>query len=77
VFADASFERRLARVSSRDGITRGELEAADRHPNEAEVPVLREIADVLVDNERNGPEALAEAIDTIVAASRALRGTQG
>jgi dephospho-CoA kinase len=74
VFVDASFERRLDRVSSREGITRAELEAADQHPNEAEVLALRGFADIVIDNERDGPEALAEAIETIVTASRALRG---
>jgi dephospho-CoA kinase len=68
VFVDASFERRLARLAARDGITRDQLLAADQHRNESEVIALREIADIVIYNEHDGRDVLAVAVDAIVEA---------
>jgi dephospho-CoA kinase len=69
VFVDASFERRAERVMARDDVTSSELEAADRHRNEADVDAIRGIADVVIDNEREDVSSLADAVETIVAAA--------
>lgn len=57
VFVDAPREERLARLIARDGITAAEFDAAELHPNERELPLVRERANVLVDNTKSRPES--------------------
>ncbi len=59
VFVDAPRDERLARLIARDGITEAEFDAAESHPNERELSLVRERADVLVDNTKTRQESPA------------------
>jgi cytidylate kinase len=67
VFADADVDRRAERLASR-GVTYEDAIAADSHPNEADVPAVRDRADILVDNDAD----LGEALTTTLAALSTL-----
>ena len=56
VFVDAARIQRVARVMARDEITEAAFDAAESHPNEYELPLVRERADVQVDNGSSQPE---------------------
>lgn len=66
VFVDAPRDERLARVTARDGIAEAEFDAAECHPNERELPLVRARADVEVDNAATA--GLGMIIPSVVAA---------
>lgn len=66
VFVDASHDVRATRVARRDGITRGDFEAAQDHPNEGELLLVSQRATLVVDNSTDGEQALDSIVRTIV-----------
>lgn len=66
VFVDASHDMRATRVARRDGITRGDFEAAQAHPNESELVLVRQRATIVVDNSSDGEQALGSVVGAIV-----------
>lgn len=67
VYIDAPREERLARVIARDGITEAGFDAAEAHPNESELPLVRGRKHVEVENTEKG-ESLGLRVRWISAA---------
>jgi dephospho-CoA kinase len=66
VFIEAASNRRAQRLARR-GVSDQEIVAADSHPNEADLPAVRDRADIVIDNGAELHDAL-EA--TLVALAR-------
>jgi len=68
VYVEATRAERVARVMARDGITDAAFEAAEAHPNERELPLVRTRADVVIDNRdtaRAVPSRVQEAVSAL------------
>ncbi len=66
VFVDAASDVRRVRARRRDGSSDAEFAAAEVHPNEQEVPVVRSLATIIVHNDSDGPEAVDLAVACVV-----------
>ncbi len=67
LYIAAPRDERLARVIARDGITEVDFDAAEAHPNESELPLVRSRNHVEVENTEEG-EPLAPLVQRITAA---------
>jgi dephospho-CoA kinase len=67
VFVDAPQEERLARLITRDGISEAEFDVAEAHPNERELPLVRDRCDVAISNTNGSHESRTRLLREIVA----------
>jgi hypothetical protein len=64
-FVDPTWERRLARLQARVGVTESEF-GAEAHHNDRELPLVRNRADVIVARDSDGQEAPPAVVDHVV-----------
>lgn len=72
VFVEAGAGRRRSRVAERDGTSHAELDAADAHPNERQVPLVRKQATLVVVNDIESLGGLDALVDRVVSKLRLL-----
>ncbi|MDP1793057.1 MAG: AAA family ATPase [Acidimicrobiales bacterium] len=76
-FVEAPLELRRARVAKRDGTDPAAFDAAEAHPNEHELPNMRDIAEMRISNVTDDPADLEASVAELCAQIRSLLAAKG